>query len=110
MNSGSGSRNPAQAAEGGSGSRNPAQAAEGGSGSRKTVTLYTRAGCHLCEAAEATIRATAGPNVDVRLIDIDSDPALYERYTVRVPVVEVDGVEVAEYEVDPAQLAAVLGR
>ena len=74
----------------------------------KTVTLYTRAGCHLCEAAEATIRAALGAGDDLRLVDIDADPALTERYTVRVPVVEVDGVEVAEYEVDPAQLAALL--
>ena len=74
----------------------------------KSVTLYTRAGCHLCEEAEATIRATAGPDVDVVLVDIDADPALHERYTVRVPVVEVDGVEIAEYEVDAAQLAAFL--
>ena len=76
----------------------------------KSVTLYTRAGCHLCEEAEATIRATAGADVDVVLVDIDADPALYERYTVRVPVVEVDGVEIAEYEVDAAQLAAFLRR
>ena len=76
--------------------------------SRRQVTLYTRAGCHLCEAAEATIRATAGPEVDLVLVDIDADPALYERYTVRVPVVEVEGVEIAEYEVDPVQLAAFL--
>ena len=74
----------------------------------KTITLYTRAGCHLCEAAEAVIRATAGPDDVVSLVDIDADPALTQRYTVRVPVVEVDGVEVAEYEVDPAQLAALL--
>lgn len=74
----------------------------------KTVTLFTRAGCHLCEAAEALIRETVGPMVQLRLVDIDSDPELTERYTVRVPVVEVDGVEIAEYEVDAAQLAAAL--
>ena len=74
----------------------------------KTVTLYTRSGCHLCEAAEAVIRTMVGPAVQLRLVDIDSDPALQQRYTVRVPVVEVDGVEIAEYEVDPGQLAAAL--
>ena len=74
----------------------------------KTITLYTRAGCHLCEAAEAVIRDVAGADADVRLVDIDADPALTERYTVRVPVVEVDGVEIAEFEVDPWQLAVAL--
>ena len=76
----------------------------------KTITLYTRAGCHLCEAAEAVIRDVAGDHADVRLVDIDADPALTERYTVRVPVVEIDGVEIAEFEVDPRQLAAALTR
>ena len=74
----------------------------------KTITLYTRAGCHLCEAAEAVIRSVAGDSADLQLVDIDADPALTDRYTVRVPVVEVDGVEIAEFEVDPRQLAAAL--
>lgn len=76
----------------------------------KTITLYTRAGCHLCEAAEAVIRDVAGDRADIRLVDIDADPALNERYTVRVPVVEVDGVEIAEFEVDRRQLVAALTR
>lgn len=76
----------------------------------KTITLYTRAGCHLCEAAEAVIRDVAGGIADIRLVDIDADPALTERYTVRVPVVEVDGVEIAEFEVDRRQLVAALTR
>lgn len=76
------------------------------------VTLYTRAGCHLCEAAEATIAdVVAGrDDVEVVVVDIDGDPALTERYTVRVPVVVVDGEEIAEYEVAPGALAAALGR
>lgn len=74
------------------------------------VTLYTRAGCHLCEAAEAVIAELAPGRADVRIVDIDGDPQLRDRYTVRVPVVEVDGVEVAEYEVDPRALAEALQR
>lgn len=72
------------------------------------VTLYTRAGCHLCEAAEAAIAALAPGRAQVRIVDIDTDAQLRDRYTVRVPVVEVDGVEIAEYEVDPRVLAAAL--
>lgn len=75
---------------------------------RRTITLYTRAGCHLCEAAEEVVRSVAGDSADLRLVDIDSDAELLDRYTVRVPVVEVDGVEIAEFEVDPRQLAAAL--
>jgi hypothetical protein len=42
---------------------------------------------------------------------VDRDPELQTRYGVRVPVVTVDGVEVAELEVGPGQVRrAVAGR
>lgn len=75
---------------------------------RPVVTVYTRRGCHLCEAAEAAVRRLARRRADVVLVDVDADPALAARYTVRVPVVAVDGVEVAELEVDPATVRAAL--
>lgn len=78
-------------------------------GPRRTVTVYTRQGCHLCEEAEAVVRRVARGH-DVRLVDVDADPAITERYTVRVPVIEVDGVEVAEFQIDPPTLRAALGR
>jgi glutaredoxin len=74
---------------------------------RPVVTVYTRKGCHLCDEAEAVVRRVAR-RAEVRLLDVDEDPALTERYTVRVPVVEVDGVEVAEFEVEPTRLRAAL--
>jgi uncharacterized membrane protein len=54
------------------------------------VTLYTRAGCHLCDQAEADLKSLqeALPHKLV-LIDIDSDPALQSAYALDVPVVEV---------------------
>lgn len=74
----------------------------------RTVTVYTRVGCHLCDEAVAIVRAAVGDRATVVLRDVDADPDLYERYTVRVPVVAVDGVEVAEYQVTPGQLDAAL--
>lgn len=44
----------------------------------------------------------------VELVDVDRDPALGSRYGVRVPVVAVDGQEVAELQLDPARLRAAL--
>jgi len=54
------------------------------------VTLYTRAGCHLCEQAEADLKSLQEvvPHKLV-LIDIDSDPALQSVYALEIPVVEV---------------------
>jgi glutaredoxin len=69
---------------------------------RRRVTLYTRRGCHLCEAAEAVLRAErAADPFDLELVDVDSDPGLAARYGVRVPVVAVDGAELFDYEVPP---------
>ncbi|MEE8600507.1 glutaredoxin family protein [Euzebya tangerina] len=73
-----------------------------------TITLYTRQGCHLCDEADAIIRRLATPEDVIRLIDIDAHPDIADDYTVRVPVVVVDGVEVAQLHVNEAALAATL--
>jgi glutaredoxin len=52
------------------------------------ATLYTRAGCHLCDEAQALL-ARYGLPPD--LVDIDADPALRERFNHCVPVVFIDG-------------------
>lgn len=54
------------------------------------VTVYSRQGCHLCDdALSLLVRHGLMPHV----VDIDADPALRERYTECVPVVEIDGQE-----------------
>lgn len=65
---------------------------------RPRVVVYTRQGCGLCAAAEQQARAETR-RADLELVDVDTDPDLQRRYHVRVPVVTVDGVEVAEVEV-----------
>jgi glutaredoxin len=74
----------------------------------RTVTVYTRAGCHLCREAERIVADVAHGLADVELVDIDADPAITDRYTVRVPVVAVDGRELFEFTVDPDALRAAL--
>jgi glutaredoxin len=54
------------------------------------VTIYTRAGCHLCDDARELLERNG---LTPELIDIDADPALCERYTTCVPVVIIDGKE-----------------
>jgi glutaredoxin len=67
---------------------------------RPEVVVYTRARCGLCHRAEALVAREAA-RARVRHVDVDGDEELVRRYGVRVPVVEVDGVEVAELEVAP---------
>ena len=68
---------------------------------RVDVTLYTRAGCHLCEeaAAELTRLAELLP-LDIETIDIDADEATRERYNDSVPEIHVGGVAVSAAPLD----------
>ena len=59
---------------------------------RPTVTLYGKPTCHLCEDAEAILAAVAQSQpLDLRKVDIQSSPALFEEYRYRIPVIEVEG-------------------
>lgn len=68
------------------------------------VVVYTRRGCGLCAAAEALAADEVG-RARLRLVDVDEDPDLQRRYNLRVPVVAVDGDEVAEVRVPPGLVA-----
>ncbi len=62
---------------------------------RVVVEVYTRAGCGLCERAERLV-AREATRAEIRYVDVDADPELQRRYNVRVPVVSVNGHEIAE--------------
>ena len=74
-----------------------------------TVSMYSRRRCHLCDDARAVLLAERERTPFVfeeRYIDGDDD--LERDYGLRVPVVEVDGVERFEYVVDAAHLRTLL--
>jgi glutaredoxin len=60
------------------------------------VTLYGRAGCSLCEKARRVLEHLRG-EADFQVVEVDiaRDPDLLARYGEHIPVVLVDGVEVA---------------
>ncbi len=73
------------------------------------VTLVTRVGCHLCEAARATVRKVAEESgCQWRELDVDTEPDLPASYSDRVPVVLVDGRVHDQWRVDEARLRAAL--
>lgn len=76
---------------------------------RVVVEVYTRENCGLCEEAEDRVTREAG-GAHVRLIDIDDDPELQRRYNVRVPVVVVDGREIAEGRVEEGAVRQAIQR
>ena len=74
---------------------------------RHVVTVFTRDGCGLCrEAEELVAREAAGH--DVQRVDIDADPQLQRAYNIRVPVVAVDGTEIAEGRLVPGAVRAAI--
>lgn len=73
------------------------------------VILYSRPGCHLCDAARDVLLAErARTPFDLVEVDVARDDDLERVYGIRIPVVEVDGRERFEYQVDPAELLAIV--
>jgi len=76
----------------------------------RRLELMVAAGCTLCPAAvEAARDAVRGRvDVDLQVIDIDGDLELELRHRAAIPVVLLDGVEVARGAVTAGELAALL--
>jgi c-di-GMP-related signal transduction protein len=74
------------------------------------VVVYSRPGCHLCDKALEQIVALhqQGYRFNLHEVDIESNDLLLRRHLERIPVVEVDGVEVSELILDRAALVARL--
>jgi len=73
------------------------------------VTLYTKKDCGLCEKAEGSIRAVQKTTeFELEIVDIEGDTAAYDRYWDRIPVIVVEGKEVAAAPIDEARLRAAL--
>ncbi len=66
------------------------------------VVVYSRPGCHLCEAAiEALVALHAeGYRFELHEVDIESDDLLLRRHLERIPVVEIDGIVASELVFD----------
>ena len=75
----------------------------------RTVTLYGRPGCHLCDDARAALeRVRATRPFSLEEVDIETDDALFKRYLERIPVVALDGEELFELFVDEDALGRKL--
>ncbi len=77
----------------------------------KTVIVYGRPGCHLCEDAVAIIeRVRARLPFTLEQRNIEADEGLFKRYLERIPVVEIDDEEAFELFVDEQQFERRLSR
>jgi glutaredoxin len=74
-----------------------------------TVTLYTKPGCHLCESVEQVIaRVRTSVPFDFVKRNILDDPDDLKTYGELIPVVVLDGREIARYRMTERQLRAAL--
>ena len=77
----------------------------------KTVVLYTRQGCCLCEEARAVLeRVRARHRFELREQDIEQDESLLREYLERIPVITIDGAPAFELRVGEAELERALCR
>ena len=75
------------------------------------VEVVSRQGCHLCQEMVEVVRRVVGPGVEVHVTDLDLDAVGAEardRWSTLVPVLLVDGAEVAHWRVDEDGVRAAL--
>ena len=78
-----------------------------------TLTLLTRAYCHLCDEMLAGLRPLAASHAaSIRVVDVDADRDLEAAFGDHVPVLfagePATGVELCRHRLDRARVAAAL--
>ena len=75
------------------------------------VALYTRPGCHLCDDMKVIlVRIGKICPFEMQEIDISTDRTLERRFGRDIPVLFVDGAEVARHRIDDGALLNALRR
>ena len=78
----------------------------------RSVVLYTREGCCLCDDARRVLTKVLDRHpgtFEIQECDIDGDDRLHRAYLERIPVVTIDGQEAFELFVEQSELERRLG-
>ncbi|MEA2624674.1 MAG: threonine dehydratase [Candidatus Binatota bacterium] len=76
---------------------------------RVSLTIYGRADCELCDEMKAEItEATAGVPHDLAEVDVATDPRLERRFGLDVPVLFLEGHEIARHRISARELRGLL--
>jgi hypothetical protein len=76
----------------------------------KTIDVYSRRGCHLCEVLLEELLPLVRGRLEVVVHDIDSRDDWRAAYNTRVPVVEYGGEFVCQFRLDLDALGRILNR
>ena len=71
----------------------------------RTLILYSRPGCHLCEDLAAELAPLLRGRATLEIVDVDGSVALERRYGLRIPVLVDGGVELSTYPLDTERVA-----
>ena len=74
----------------------------------RSLTLYSRPECHLCEALTEQLLPLLADQVALEVVDVDSSVALERRYGLRIPVLVAGEVELSTYPLDRARVLQYL--
>ena len=75
-----------------------------------TLTLYSRADCHLCERLTDELRPLVAGRAEVRVVDIGGRADLERRYGLRIPVLVAGDTELSSYPLDRDRVERYLAR
>ncbi|RIK37129.1 MAG: hypothetical protein DCC58_18420 [Chloroflexi bacterium] len=70
------------------------------------ITLFVRPECHLCHDAESMLLRSFRRR-EIEIVDVMSSLELENRYILRVPVIAVDGQELAEGQITMADMQSI---
>lgn len=67
----------------------------------RTVVVYSRKGCHLCEVVKESLhKLSRRGGFTWSEVDVDTSPELRRQYNDEVPVVFIDGRKAFKYHMD----------
>jgi glutaredoxin len=73
------------------------------------VVVYSKPDCHLCDEAKKVLtELQSSLEFDLEVLDIRSDPELYETYREQIPVVFINDRKAFRYRVDPERFRRLL--
>jgi len=74
----------------------------------KTLRLYSRPECHLCDELAAALDPIIRGRARLEVVNIDNDLALKKRYGLRIPVLVGGDRELSAYPLDAAAVETYL--
>jgi glutaredoxin len=73
------------------------------------VTIFSKPGCHLCDRAKDVLnRCRQNVAFEIEIVDISQNPELLARYGQDIPVILLDGQEIARHFVRERKLLELL--